>query len=603
MTDTAAQPRSAIPVGRTWDAESVFPTAAAWEAEVESLIADLTSVTSFQGRLGEGPLVVVQALTARDDLLARLERSFTYALLGYAVETTDAAAVARFGRSQSVHAQVAAAIAFFEPELIALGRERLARWAQEEPALAVYEHHLDDLFRREAHLRSSEVEEVLGLAQAVFSGPFTVHSGLVDSDLVFASAVDENGDSVAVTQGSIDGLLARSDRTLRRSAWESYADGYIGLRNALAANFASAVKQDVFSTRVRRHGSTLEAALSRANLPVSVFDNLIETFQAHLTTWHRYFRLRRDVLGLDSLQPHDVWAPLGGEPVELDYEQCVEWICDSLAPLGDEYVSTVRRACLDERWVDVYPTEGKMGGAFSSGSPGTHPFIVMSFDGTAVSLGTLAHELGHSMHSYLAWQTQPYVYANYSTFVAEVASNFHQALLRAYLLDAVSDPALQIAVLEEALANFHRYFFIMPTLARLEREVHGQVERGEGITADLLDNLTADLFSEGYEPGIELDRARVGITWAQFPHLYEPFYVFQYATGISGAHALARGVLEGDAVAAERYLSFLRAGGSRYPLEALAQAGVDLTSPEPVGEAFATLAGLVDRLEALAGDA
>ena len=279
MTDPAAQPHSTIPVGWTWDAESVFPNAAAWEAEVESIVADLTSVTSFQGRLGEGRLVVVQALAARDDLLERLERSSVYALLGYAVETTDAAAVARFGRSQSVHAQVAAAIAFFEPELIALGRERLARWALEEPALAVYEHHLDDLFRREAHLRSSEVEEVLGLAQAIFSGPFAVHSGLVDSDLVFAPAVDENGEPVAVTQGSIDGLLARSDRTLRRSAWESYADGYIGVRNALAANFASAVKQDVFSTRVRRHGSTLEAALSRANVPVSVFDNLIETYR------------------------------------------------------------------------------------------------------------------------------------------------------------------------------------------------------------------------------------------------------------------------------------------------------------------------------------
>jgi oligoendopeptidase F len=223
----------------------------------------------------------------------------------------------------------------------------------------------------------------------------------------------------------------------------------------------------------------------------------------------------------------------------------------------------------------------------------------MTFDGTAVALGTLAHELGHSMHSYLAWKTQPQVYTAYTTFVAEVASNFHQAMLRAYLLEAVPDREVQLAVLDEAMANFHRYFFLMPTLARFERRMHELVEEGEGVTADLLEDLTVELFAESFGPAVELDRARVGITWAQFPHLYEPFYVFQYATGISGANALAQGVLAGTHEAAERYLEFLAAGASAYPLDALERAGVDLSSPEPVERTYAVLTSLVDRIEAL----
>jgi oligoendopeptidase F len=598
--DLSTPPRSEIPLERTWDAESVFATVEDWEEALEGIAADLPALESYAGRLAEGAGVLVEVLAARDALIRRLGHVFVYASIEYAVETTNGDAIARIGRAQGIFGQVLGAVAFVEPELLALGRDRLDDWSQAEPALGQYGHYFDDLFRRGEHIRTAEVEELLGMLADAHGGPFGIYSGLVDSDLTFASATGSSGETAEVTQGSVEGLLASSDRVLRRSAWESYADGYRSVRNTLTASYTTAVKQEVFDGRARRHESTRAASLSASNIPLEVFDNLLATFERNLPTWHRYWSARAALIGVDELQPYDLWAPLGSAPPVLTYEQCVDWVCEALAPLGTGYVDTVRRGCLEERWIDVYPNQGKMGGAFSAGTPGTHPFIVMSFDGTAVSLGTLAHELGHSMHSFLAWQTQPQISSRYSLFVAEVASNFHQALLRAHLLETIDDRELELAVLDEAMANFHRYFFIMPTLARFERETHERVERGEGLTADLLEERMADLFAEAYGPDFSFDRERVGITWAQFPHLYAPFYVYQYATGISGAHALARGVLAGEDGATERYLDFLRAGGSAYPLDVLRRAGVDLTSPEPVEETFAVLSSLVDRLETLA---
>jgi oligoendopeptidase F len=310
--------------------------------------------------------------------------------------------------------------------------------------------------------------------------------------------------------------------------------------------------------------------------------------------------VRRRALGLDRLHVYDIKAPLSASTPSVPFNQAVEWITQGMAPLGDEYVHTLRRGVLEQRWVDIYPNQGKRAGAFSTGVQGTHPFLLMSYTDDLASLSTLAHELGHSMHSYYTWKTQPPIYANYTIFVAEVASNFNQALVRAHLFATNPDPEFQIAVIEEAMSNFHRYFFIMPTLARFELEMHQRAERGLPLTADTMNALTAELFSEGYGPAMAVDVDRVGSTWAQFPtHLYSNFYVYQYATGIAAAHALAEQVLAGAPDAADRYLTFLKAGNSRYPLEVLQEAGVDLTTPEPVEKTFGVLAGLIDRLEQL----
>jgi oligoendopeptidase F len=401
-------------------------------------------------------------------------------------------------------------------------------------------------------------------------------------------------------QGNINLLLRHPDREVRRTAWENYADAHLALQNTTANCLSAAIKQDVFEARARRYGSALEASLTANHIPTAVFHNLIATFRRNLPTWHRYWKVLHRSLGYDRLHVYDIKAPLIGSQPHVPFEQAVDYVLSALKPLGGAYVETVRRGTMEQRWVDVYPNLGKASGAYSGGWPGTHPFILMSFDDSLVGTSTLAHELGHSMHSYLSWESQPFIYSDYSLFVAEVASNFNQALVRAHIAASNSEPTFQIALIEEAMNNFHRYFFVMPTLARFELEIHERVERGEALNAAILNGLMTDLFREGYSGEVEIDEDRIGSTWAQFSgHLYSNFYVYQYATGIAAANALAKGVLDGKAEAVDRYLDFLRAGSSLYPLDALKLAGVDMTSPEPVDQTFALMADMIDRLAEL----
>jgi len=545
--------------------------------------------------------VLLEWFEAAEDVGKRVGKVLVYATLHYAVDTRDQEAAAMNDRARSLLASTMAAGAFAEPEILTIGLERLQRWMDQEPKLAVYRHYFDKIYRRKEHIRSPEVEELLSQLMDPFRTAASVHGVLSDADLKFRPARNSQGEEFEVAQGTIGKLLTDPDRELRKTAWENYCDAYLQFKNTAAHCIAAGVKQNVFLAKARNYRSALEAALYPNNIPVEVFHNLIEVYKKSLNIWHRYWRLRKRALGYDKLYVYDARAPLSPKQPEVPYEQAVEWLSEGLAPLGFEYVETMRRGLTEERWVDVYPNKGKRMGAFSSGSPGTHPFIMMSYNDDLFSLSTLAHELGHSLHSYFTWKTQPFIYSRYSIFVAEVASNFNQALVRDYLLKThQDDPEFQIAVIEEAMANFHRYFFIMPALARFEYEIHERVWRGEPLTAQGLIHLMAELFREGYGGEVELDGERVGITWAQFPtHLYANFHVYQYATGISGAHALAERVLAGEPGASERYIEFLKAGGSLYPLDALKRAGVDLTSSEPVEQGFGVLERYVARLEEL----
>lgn len=601
MTDqTSTLPdRSAIAQEDTWDTASVFATMEDWESACREISESVPKLEAHQGKLSKSPHSLLSWFDDLQYISILMERVMFYAYAAQSVDSTDQSANAMIDSARGIYGRYAAGTSFAVPELMAIGFDTLREWTQSEPQLGPYVHYFERLEDHQDHVREPEVEKILAMATDPFGTASGIFGMLTNADMQFAPARGSDGIEHDVGQGTITSLKNDPDREVRRTAWDNYHAGYLSHKNTLASTLTAKIKQDVFYARARGYDSSLEAALSKENIPTDVFHNLIDVFKKNLPTWHRYWKFRKKALGLDSIYFYDLWAPLTDNPPNISFDQAIDWIAEGMAPLGDEYVNGLRRGALEERWVDRYPNQGKRAGAFSYGVYKTHPFIMMSYSGKIIDMSTLAHELGHSMHSYFTWQTQPWVYSDYSIFVAEVASNFNQALVRDHLFQADPDRDFQIALLTETMSNFLRYFFIMPTLARFELETHERVERGVPLTADSMIGLMADLFEEGFGGEVELDRDYTGMVWATFGHLYANFYVYQYATGISGAHALARGVLDGKPGAAESYLNFLRAGSSMYPLDALKMGGVDLTSPAPVEEAFAVMTDAVDRLEKL----
>ena len=589
----------------TWDGESVFETEAAWEQAVESILVHLPDLEEFKGHLGDSPDALADWFDANERAHRLMGKVMVYSTMDYSVDVANQAAAARADRARSTAAQLGAAASFAVPEMLSIGLPKLREWAKATPRLGHLGHYFDRLEKLQKRIRSAEVEQLLTQVSDPLATALSAHSVLANTDLKFPPAVGSDGELHEVAQGTIASLLTSPDRSLRKSAFENYADQHLAMQHAMAASLAGGIKRDVFFARARGYASSLEAALEPSHIPTEVFHNVVRTFRDNVGTWHRYWRIRRHALGLEVLKPYDTRAQMGATTLTVPYEQAVGWVAEGVAPLGEEYVEVLRRGATEERWVDIYPNKGKRMGAFSTGSMDTRPFIFMSYNDDIYAMSTLAHELGHSMHSHYTRGTQPYVYSNYGLFQAEVASNMHQALTRRHLLATKTDPAFQIAVIEEAMSNFYRYFFIMPSLARLELEIHERVERGAALTAGYLNGAMADLMMEVYGSEVDVtdrDRERIGSTWAQFhTHLYSNFYVYQYATGIAAADHLVARVADGDKEAVASYLAFLKSGGSMYPLEGLRMAGVDMTSREPVESAIATLASMVDRLETLLG--
>ncbi len=599
MNTNKVPARSEIPKEQTWNAEAVYADRKLWKEELDLLKKQLSEIDKYPGTLSDSPGQLAAWFSNLEKLARKADKLRFYAYMATAVDGEDSEASAMVGQIQGISAELSARAAFSDPEILAMDEKVLGSWLEQGSSLQPYKHSIENLLRIKAHVRSGEVEEVLGRISEPFASVQMTYDMLSSVDMQIPGAIGSDKTEKDVTQSNIEEIKNHSDREIRRTGMENYSDAYLALRNTYAGSYITAAKQALTLSRIRGYESVLHYKLAPFNIPVEVFYNLIETFKRNLPVWHRYWNVKRKLLGLKEMTPYDIWAPLTHKQPEYSFDDSVETICKGMAPLGREYVETVRKGCLEQRWVDYARNKGKSQGAFSYGTYDTYPCIMLSYDRSLTELSTLAHELGHSMHSLLTRKNQGYFDSDYSMFIAEVASNFNQAMVREHLFSTNDDRDFQLAVIQEAMDNIHRYFFIMPTLARFEFEVYNRLDKGEPLNADILQEIMGDLYAEGYGDTLADDRKRTSITWATFGHLYEPFYTFQYATGISAAHALCNGILSGKAGATENYLKFLGLGNSVYPLDALRTAGVDMLSPKPVEAGFKVLEKLIHRMESL----
>ncbi len=588
-------------LAETWDLGELFADDEAWRRAHQAVAGRLDDVRAVAGSLGRSAATLAGGLEVVSGVSEALTRLHAYASMRADDDTRDPEGQALRGMSEMLWTEFSRAAAFVRPEVLAIDPDRLRGFIDEEPSLEPHRHFLEDLLRRRAHVLGPSEERILAEASLLDNGPYSVFSLLHNSELPRREVALSSGETPRITPSEFMRLRTSPVREDRERVFRAYFDGYAALRSTLGQNLFQTVKTHVFRARSRGFESCLDAALDPENVPRSVYGNLIRCVNDGLPLLHRYFRLRARVLGLGRLGYHDLHCSIGAEaPRTYSVTTATRLMRTALEPLGDDYLRELDHA-FERRWIDWHPRAGKKSGAYASGPYGAHPYVLLNFQGDYDGVSTLAHELGHAMHSLYSNRTQPYPTADYAIFVAEVASTFNEALLNAAMLEHARDPGERLLLLAAYLDGVRGTLFRQTMFAEFELDLHRRAERGEALTGEILDRTYLELLRRhhGHDEGVmEVDDA-YAVEWAAVPHFHYNFYVYQYATGLVAATALAEAVRSGRPGARERYLEFLSSGGSDYPLELLRRAGVDLESSEPYEATFAAFDRQLDRLEEL----
>ncbi|WP_049985269.1 oligoendopeptidase F [Halobellus rufus] len=586
--------RSEIDVEDTWDLTSIYADDEAWEDAYESVKERIDELRAYEGRATESPETLLELLELQEELLREVSKVSSYANLRSTEDTRNQEYQAMNAKAESLASATQSAVSYLEPELQQLDEDDVESFVEREPALAEYEHYFDDVLRMKPHTRSAEVEEVLAELGEVAGASSDIYGMLSNADMTFPTVERPDGEAVEITQGNFTKLQKHPDRGFRREVYERFYDEWAEVRNAVGTSLKNSVRKDVKYARARNYETARAAALDGPNVPVEVYDTLIDTVHDNLESLHRHADLKREALGVDELRMWDLYMSLtGDEGPEIPYERATEYIVEAVAPLGEAYQERVAEG-LDSRWVDVYENRGKRSGAFSAGTYDTQPFILMNYQDDISSMFTLAHELGHSLHSELAKDAQPWQYADYTIFVAEVASTVNETLLTHHLLETVDDDELRMHVLDEYLERFRSTLFRQTMFADFEQRIHEVAEADGALTPDRFDETYRELKAQFYEPAA-VD-GRIDREWMRIPHFYYNYYVYQYATGISAAVAIVERILEDGEDAAAAYRDALALGGSEYPIDVLETAGVEMTSPEPIESAIGVYDEYLDRM-------
>lgn len=583
-------------IENTWCLEDMFESDDFWEEEFGRLQRMIFQYEDFEGTLGESADRLLEYLKFNDETNLLMERLYVYANMRYHQDMANSMYQEFAARVQKLMVEMSGASAFAEPEILEITTEKINVFFNENPELETYKRYISEILRGKNHTLDKKTETILAKSRQMANAAENIFSMYNGADIKFPSITTEEGEEIEITHGNFVPLLESTDREVRKAAFEGVYETYGKMRNTLAATFAVNLDQANFYAQVRNFSSAREMYLYGSNIPESVYDNLIETVHKNMDKMHKYVSLRKKILDVSELHMYDLYTPIAKAPdTKYSFEAAKDIVLEGLAPMGEEYIKVLEEG-FDNRWIDVYENEGKRSGAYSWGAYGTHPYVLMNYHGTLDHVFTLAHEMGHAIHSYYSDANQPYVNAGYKIFVAEVASTCNESLLIQHLLKITEDEEEKTYLINHFLEQFKGTLYRQTMFAEFEKIAHSMVQNGEGVTADRLCGIYYNLNKEYFGDDIVIDK-EIELEWARIPHFYNPFYVYQYATGLSAAIALSKRILEEGKPAVEDYMKFLTGGSSQDPIELLKIAGVDMTSSEPIETALELFGNLLEELQ------